>query len=190
MKRSSSLIIACTCALALMAMPASGTNWGSQGSAGTTGTNSGVSLLPDSNMSVKRVNLTPNYSTAVNTVVTNQFNPTDLVATVEANNETCARTSRVCAFDSNYGNNGLYGWTACNYGSVGSNPTRTCAHQWVRFNEAYTPPSYQRLVCHELAHAVGLRHGSQTSSCVYSPIDDANTAALTAHDIAHINARY
>lgn len=170
--------------------PASATNWGSTGSQGAGGTQNAVSLLPSSTMTVDRINLTATNSTAINSAAINQFGSTNLTVVVRAPSNTCATGQRICVFDSNYGNNGLYGWAACDTGSSGTNPNRTCSRQFVRLNTSYTLPSAQRLACHELAHTVGLRHSSQTSSCVYTPIDDGSTASLTAHDIAHINARY
>lgn len=189
--RSRSIVVLLAATLLLAnASIAVGTNWGSTGTPSTGGTNSQVSLLPDRTMSVKRVNLTTNYSGAVYNRVTTIYNSTDLVATAGTNDSSCATSNRVCTFDSNYGNNNLYGWAACHSGFSGTNPTRTCSHQWVRFNLAYTPPSYQRLACHELGHTVGLRHGSQTGSCMYSDITVSTSSALTTHDIAHIDARY
>lgn len=170
--------------------PALASNWGSTGSAGVVGTTNAVSLLPDRTMTVKRVELTSSYSNAVFAIVTDRYNPTDLVASVGANTNSCPTSDRICVFDHDYGNNNLYGWTACHSGSAGSNPSRTCAHQWVRLNLFYTPPSSSRLVCHELGHTVGLRHGGETNSCVYSPIADSTTTSLTTQDVNHINAHY
>ncbi|GAA1178925.1 hypothetical protein GCM10009584_20740 [Ornithinimicrobium humiphilum] len=140
-------------------------------------------------MNIKRVALTTNYNGAVLNRANNVYDPTDLVVTVSSA-ATCGSGKQICVFDQDYGNNNLYGWVACRAGSSGANPNRTCEHQWVRFNLAYTPPSYQRLACHELAHTVGLRHGTETASCVFPNIAQATTSALTTHDRAHINARY
>lgn len=166
-------------------------NWGSTGSPSTGGTSNAVSLLPDRNMSVKRVDLTTAYADSVNRIVSNVYAQTDLNAYSLINDTACYSANRVCAFDYNYGNNSFYGATACRSGtSSGTNPTRTCGQQYVKFNLYYTPPSVDRLVCHELAHTVGLRHGAETASCVYTPVTSSTSSALTAHDRSHINARY
>lgn len=179
-----------TVAALLVSSNASASNFGSAGSVGTTGTTNGVFLLPNSTMTVKRVNLTSQNSGSVYTRVSLVYNNTDLIATTGPNSESCSPTERVCVFDANYGNNGLYGWNACRSGASGSHPNMRCSHQWVRLNTAYTPPSAQRLACHELGHTVGIRHTSSTDTCMTTDLNASTSLQLNAHDRAHINANY
>ena len=142
-------------------------------------------------MSVKRVDLTAAYATAVSNVVADVYSPTDLNAYSLVNDSACYTANRICTFDYDYGNNGFFGWTACVSGtSSGTNPNRTCGRQFVRFNLNYSPPSVSRLVCHELGHTVGLRHGDETNSCMFDPITGSTSSTLTSHDRAHIDGRY
>lgn len=175
-------------ALLLGSTVAAATNWGSTAPGGTP-TNA-VSLLPNSTMVVQRVNLTSANNTAVSAAAINQYLPTELILCVPAGTGTCATGQRACVFDGEYGNNGLLGWATCGGTSAGTNPNRTCTRPFVRLNLTYNPVSRQRLACHELGHTVGLRHSTQTASCMITNIANGTTSALTAHDSAHINARY
>lgn len=92
--------------------------------------------------------------------------------------------------DSNYGNNGVYGWNACYPGGTsGSHPNQTCSNDWVRLNTyAYAQrPSNDALACHELGHAVGLRHTTATS-CLNTTLP--GSTVLTDHYRTHINGHY
>ncbi len=170
------------------ATPAFASNFGSAGSSGITGTTNGVWLTTNASFVVGRISLTATYSAAVTTVMNNQFNPTDLNVSI-ASPSYCDSSIDTCIFDSNYGDNGLNGWNACDGPTSGSHPTMRCGTQWVRINEYYSPPA-NRIVCHEVAHSVGLRHTQEQSSCVKSTADGGNSASLSTHDRGHINATY
>lgn len=179
--------------MALTAIPSTASNFGSIGSAGISGTTNGVFLHPSRTMVVQRINLTDYHYSAVASRVTNVYSPTDLVASSVSGNSTgctVASGATVCVYDSPYGSNGLYGWSACAGTVTGSGAARRCSVQWVRLNLSYVAPSTTRLVCHELAHTVGLRHTTATDTCVTEDIRDTTSATLSSHDVSHINANY
>lgn len=99
----------------------------------------------------------------------------------------------VCVYDGGYTTppyGGWYGWAECVGTISGSDPNRVCSLYRVDFNTRLTPPSYQRLACHELAHTVGLLHSVQFSTCVHTYIDNATSNNLNTHDRNHIAAAY
>jgi hypothetical protein len=155
---------------------------------GTGGTTNGVWLTTSSTFNVHKRDLTTTYSNAVSTVMSGQYNPTDLTVNVFTS-PSCNETARVCIFDSDYGDNGLNGWNACSGPTSGSHPNQRCGVQWVRINTRYSPPA-NRIVCHEVGHSVGLRHTSTQASCLKSTADGGNSSTLTSHDTGHINATY
>lgn len=164
-------------------------NFGSTGNSGLTGTTNGVWLTNNRNFYVGRVALTSTYSAAVSSVMTNHYNPTDLIVYVSSPSYCDSSSIDACVFDSNFGDNGLNGWNACDGPVSGSHPTRRCDTQWVRINTYYSPPA-NRIVCHEVGHSVGLRHTSDAASCLKRSADGGNSSSLTAHDKGHINANY
>jgi hypothetical protein len=139
---------------------------------------------------VAKASLGSSYFTGVTNALLNEYNPTDLTV-YQYSTTSC--TQETCAMDSDYGNNGVYGWNACYPGATsGSHPNQTCSNDWVRFNTYFTPPSpgHSYVSCHELGHAVGLRHSSENASCLRTVLAGGNTAALTSHDRGHINSHY
>jgi predicted Zn-dependent protease len=108
----------------------------------------------------------------------------------------------VWAHDWDYGPTGWAGITRCpsnNTGTGGTHPNRWCRGQYIIHNSYYywhaagnfdTDAQRQRVSCHEMGHTVGLRHNSDRNSCMSTPASTAFTQGLTAHDIAHINAKY
>lgn len=121
--------------------------------------------------------------------IDNNYDPTSLVAY----DTTSDSLPDVWAHDYWYGN-GPIAWVNCpedntGLGSHGTNLT-WCRGQDLVFNASQawqiTNQNGRRgVACHELGHTVGLRHSSETASCVYSQVPP--TTALTNHDRNHLN---
>lgn len=175
----------------LAAVPAFASNWGSQGTTGAYLPNNGVFLRLSSSMRVIKCGLLPAHAAAVDSSVYNDYDWTDLGAWTE-NSPPCecgdGVSERICVFDYNYGDNGYLGWNTCAAGWSGSHPNMKCRRDDVTFNDFYTPNSYTALACHELGHAVGLRHNSSTLSCMFAT--DPTHNWLSSHDINHLNTKY
>lgn len=183
------LLSAVTAVLLIVALPvtASSTNWGSSGTPGIGGTTNGVWFTPNSSWHVGLRELTSTYSTAVTQSVLNDYGPTALDVSV-ATASSCGQGSwDLCAFDSNYGNNGLAGWNQCAGSTSGSHPNQVCDLGFIKLNLYFSGPPPETRSCHELGHSVGLRHGAPApaGSCMKSESGD-----LTQHDRDHIDGRY
>jgi hypothetical protein len=108
-------------------------------------------------------NQIPGLDSAVISVLSNVYDPTDLVAYRDESDP----LPDVWIHDFDYGNNnGVVGWVVCasdNTGTGGAHPDRWCRGQHARFNSHYiqyydTSFERRRLACHELGHTLGLRH--------------------------------
>lgn len=145
--------------------------------------------------------------TAVINTLSSDYNPTDLVAYVDQSDP----YPDVIVYDQDYGLTFPPGWADCpanNSGLGGSNPSRWCRGQIVRFNgswESKYPGSstIEGLACHEIGHTLFLRHldDGEYNSCMEgaphltNPADPNGTrwrhATLnSSHDIAHIDLAY
>ena len=179
------LVAALIVALSLPAATAA-TNFGSQGTAGSGGTTNGVWLTPDVTWTVARVSLENAYFDAVTSAVQNQYGPTDLSAFLYTATFCSDASHDECVFDSDYGDNGLNGWNACAGSVIGQHPTQECSMDYGRINLHYSPPA-GHIACHEIGHSVGLRHSTESGSCLVS---GGPSAVLTTHDKGHLNANY
>lgn len=87
------------------------------------------------------------------------------------------------------GTTGLHGVTNC---EVKDSSTPRCAKANVRlstlFFGAHDAPGDRWLVCHEVGHAIGLRHRQLSSSCMATC--STHPPFYTTHDIAHFNANW
>lgn len=158
------------------------------------GSGGGIYLAEDSTPAVAKFSLTNAYVNAVNAVVNNIYNPTDLNGTLQANQTNCADSlgHDVCAFDDTYGVTGWDGIYDCVGTVTGSNPTARCSRGRVRFNlSAPGSAAALSLACEEMGHAVGLLHteSQQYSTCLIRPVN-TNYTWWSPHDIAHVNAHY
>jgi hypothetical protein len=181
--------VAAASGLMVAASVAFGSNFGSVGTTGVSGTTNGVWLTDDDLLVVAMRALTTPVYTGVLQTISNDYNGGiggfDAVAYFT---DTCPYESYdVCAFDSDYGDNGLAGWNACWGSTSGNHPNQVCSTQFVKFNLYYNSLSPQALACHEIGHSVGLRHSSQSSSCMKSP---PTSDWLTSHDRYHIQTSY
>lgn len=168
---------------------AEATNFGSQGTAGVSGTTNGVWLTNNYVFIVAKRALTAKYSQGVSDALNQEFNPTDLSVTIYVASSCVDDDHDTCVYDSNYGDNGLNGWNSCWGGTIGGHPNQICTVTWVRINEFFNPPA-KRIACHEIAHSVGLRHTQEQASCVKRTADGGNSEVLSSHDKSHINAQY
>jgi hypothetical protein len=135
------------------------------------------------------VQLTTTYYNGVTAAIQTQYSPTDLFVLLYTTTYCSDPEHDLCVFDSDYGNNNLNGWNACAGSIIGQHPTQKCSVDWVRINLRYSPPA-QRIACHEMGHAVGLRHTSDQASCLKTTQAGGASQVLTEHDKAHLNAQY
>jgi hypothetical protein len=174
------------------AVPAVASNFGSTGTVGTSGTTNGVWLTDGYYVVVVKRDLTSTYDTGVNSTILYDYTfASDLEANLFADSQCLSGTDDVCVYDFDYGDNGLNGWNACDSsgGTQGSDPNKVCNTQWVRINEYYSPPA-TRIACHEIGHALGLRHTSDSASCLKRTSDGGTSELITQHDANHLNATY
>jgi len=185
-------------ALAGAAIPnASATNFGSTGTQGAGGTNNGVWLIFDSYFVIGKRALGATADASVDAAYTSLNSTTDIIGFTQTYGSSCETAAadaayESCFFDDNYGNNNLLGWNAC-FGSVtGTHPNQVCSIQFTRLNTAYSANGSlsQYNACHEMAHTVGLRHSTDSASCLMTFASGGSSSTLTAHDRAHVNAQY
>lgn len=85
---------------------------------------------------------------------------------------------------------GLFGLESC--GHLGANTGDRCGQASVRVSNVYTDyhsdPSDRYLLCHEIGHAIGLRH-RHASGCMEN-CAEASAASYTQHDIDHFNSNW
>lgn len=165
------------------------TNFGSTGVSGAS--NNGVWLTENANWHVRGRVLTQPYKDALGATLSDDYVPTDLVVQYSTDASSCSSYAGddLCVYDADYGDNGLNGWNSCAGSVSGSHPNQVCDWDWVRINLNYSPPP-KRIMCHEIAHSVGLRHTQEQASCVKRTVDGGNSDDLSGHDITHINSRY
>lgn len=170
------------------------TNWGSQGDAENDWSDpdvNGVWLTNNDNFWVGRWYLTTTYANGVD----DAMEELDDVANGDFNTTTQSTTScpdstyDACVMDYNYGANGYNGWNQCAGTTSGSHPNQVCSVCYVRINTFYSPPA-KRIACHELGHAMGLRHTSSQSSCMKTTSSGGTSSSLSFHDLGHILDEY
>lgn len=142
----------------------------------------------------------PNIRAAVDYILANEFDPTDLVAY----HDDVDTLPDVIVSDAMYAQyNGVAGWTNCpgtNTGTGGTHPNWWCRGQTIVFNtymywywsDFFDTDNQRRfMACHEMGHSVGLRHRTDTkSTCMWYQAGDSAEPWLGSHDISHINAKY
>lgn len=174
------------------ATAAAASNFGSRGTAGDspTGSNSGVWLTNNDYFRVARRGLQSPWREGVRDAVENDYETIPGWDAHSWDTSTCTDSAHdVCAYDSFYGNNGLNGWNSCRGSTSGSHPNQQCSLSIVRINKTYNPPA-QRIACHELGHAVGLRHASNGWSCMKRSLDGGTSSWLSDHDRGHLADEY
>lgn len=131
--------------------------------------------------------LTSRFVNATSWVRTNVINPTDLNTTSASSH---GANVDVVSMDGNFGC-AWYGRVSCAAVAAGSK----CNHWHVSYDldcGALTDGEARSVVCEELGHTVGLRHGStgtNRSSCLARPVNWSNVR-WSSHDRAHVNGRY
>lgn len=177
------------------AKPASASNNGSTSCGGTPRTCVNISwYLTGLYRMYIHPNIGPNMVTELEWNMVFAFNATDVEMT-RTYSSTAYETRVELTFDPLAC---CYAWVDCPVGTstTGSHPNRRCAYIRLWVNGAYVdtsngdPSFLAALACHELAHTVGLRHsGVGSASCVRDDVT-AGVYQLTAHDKAHVQARY
>lgn len=178
--------------LVIAAGGAHASNWGSQGSVGSSGTTNDVFLQPSRNVTACSSRLSTTWHSQLSSVVQFQYDATDLsvgVRRIEAP-ALCPIEDRINVYVANYGDNGLRGWNACYNGASGAHPNMTCPKQYVRVNTNYVPLPERRIFCHEIGHSMGLRHTQEQASCLMQTADGGTSALTSSHDRGHLNDRY
>jgi hypothetical protein len=200
-------------ALSSTALAAGASNFGSTNGCGYETGNSGYNpptncvSLANNSVHAVRLEVVGNQWAGMDTAVINalstDYNPTDLSAYVDQSDP----LPDVLVYDLDYGGGFPPAWADCpadNTSNTGSNPTRRCRGQKVRFNGSWeasyvnTASTREGLACHELGHTVGLRHSTsgEWNSCMEG-MPHQNTSGLFYrhdvlhdHDKQHINATY
>lgn len=148
-----------------------------------------------------RVDLTTDGATAANWGVTELDSSTDIDT---FNDGTCKSHTDICFYDGNYettpwiksaawwkGSNGL---AHCNRTANLFGLNGKCDRWYVLFDIAdmddMTTSELWGLGCHEVGHTVGLKHTSDTDSCMMTEADGRTSDALSQHDIDHVDLRY
>jgi predicted Zn-dependent protease len=175
--------------LAVSALPTqvSASNFGSEGTPGSSGSTNGVFLTDGADWRVARRALVSANSTAV-AVAASDYSSTTLNAYVSSPSTCSDAAHDVCVYDAVYSGVGFVGWNACAGTATGGHAGMVCSLDYVRFNQAYTFVP-QALACHELGHSVGLRHESYTGSCMYTP-SASSSGVLAIHDKDNLNWWY
>ena len=91
-----------------------------------------------------------------------------------------------------------YAWTKCrsDSGYQGSDPYVSCVGSYLIWNTYWqntkfsTQDQQRKISCHEVGHLTGLRHSSDTSSCMYYLATAATTFRIDSYDLANLNAHY
>ena len=148
-----------------------------------------------------RVSLTTGGTTAANWGVT-ELNSSTEVDTF--NDGTCKSHTDICFYDGNYetapwiesvawweGHNGL---AHCNRTDNLFGLNGQCDRWYVLFDTAdmdtMTTTELWALGCHEVGHTVGLKHTSDTESCMIAKSNERTSDGLSQHDIDHVDTRY
>lgn len=190
--------------LLVVLQPAAISIAGNVGSAGTPGTGdpfvqNGVWLTPNSTWAIAEVNLTAGMSSALFSALGDYVNQDLHVQNGQATPvSSCTGSSGwdLCAFDLNYGDNGLVGVNQCAGFVNGAHPNQTCTMDWVKYNnfyvDGYVASKKQFVACHEIAHGWGLRHprpiNQDSGSCIRD--DGVVKVHLSTHSLNHLNTLY
>jgi len=141
------------------------------------------------------------YITAMNYAVSYLDSTSDMTMATQG----LSNTNDVRSYKANYGANGAWAWGACMDPPLyaGSRPAdgHTHGHNWCKpqllhWNTYYasnfsTLTKKYAIACHELSHTIGLRHSSETGSCMRNPPTTPTIdTTLTSHDLSHINVHY
>lgn len=178
--------------LVATAGPASGSNWGSS----NCGTNPDTSYCIHNN-DTHTYHFTSSVSTtmrsATNTAAEAGYEPTQL----NISSTTSSSNTDVVIKMFNYGDSGYAGATLCpaNSSKTGTNPRVVCRPQELRYNVHSsvailfdTSVEREYVACHELGHTVGLRHSTQSDSCMQEYPGLYGLPSL--HDKIYIDAAY
>lgn len=167
-------------------VPAIASNQGSFGSSGTGGTTNGIWFTNNANFVVAERSLTSATAAAVDTIEST-YDSTDLDLTDVTASECVDAAYDTCVYDENYGDIGFRGWNACWGSTSGSHPSQECSVTWVRVNLYYSDLTKSYIMCHELGHSIGLKHGTGADSCMESW---PRTNQLSPHDKIMTNSWY
>ena len=148
-----------------------------------------------------RVNLTTDGTTAANWGVTELNSSTEIDT---FNDGTCKSHTDICFYDGNYETTpwiksaawweGYNGLAYCNRNDNLGGLNGQCDRWYVLFDIAdmnnMTTSELWELGCHEVGHTVGLKHTSDTNSCMMTDADGRTSNVLSQHDIDHVDTRY
>lgn len=187
-RRVLAIIMGGALAATLVLVPAAtsgATNFGSAGTPGIGNSANGV-WLTNNYLWYGGKRALSDYNAAVNNIVNNQYNPTDLQASFSTASDCPDSLYDVCVFDSFYGNTGWIGVNQCAGTTTGSHPNQVCSLAFNKYNLDETPNNKPSLVCEELGHSVGIRHRfTDPVSCM-----SQQGNVLVTHDKNHINSQY
>ncbi len=145
--------------------------------------------------------LTTAYANAMNYAISDYSSVTAMSIITEG----LSNTNDVRVYRANYGANNAWAWGACQDppSYAGSRPAdghshghNWCKPQLLHWNLYYesnysTQAQKEAIACHELGHTVGLRHSSESTSCMKNPPTTGGVArTTTTHDRGQVNAHY
>jgi hypothetical protein len=136
--------------------------------------------------------LAPYSRTQINSVLQNQFEPTDLSVSRQDPPSYSGGAETDIIYRLGVLDKGVSGWTYCD----DPNGAWSCDQQYVVFGNDFWA---QHITCHESGHAVGLTHGADGSpklpqthpslACMKT-YDNYNANGLGAHNVSQINGEY
>jgi hypothetical protein len=153
---------------------------------------SGIYWTIDSSWNVSGINLESQTSASATTAVWNIYGPTDLSPSWQTG--ICSGTIDLCIYDIDLGDTGYFGIAECTGTVSGLDPQAKCSRHRVRINlwsgaPAGVAKSTYNL-CHEIGHAVALRHWNNSATCLRRWVDGGSAAQITQTERGELNGHY
>jgi len=196
----SAAVVAIAVLAATLAVPglAGAGNWAGITAQGSNpcSPNAGINRMDGGTTKVMYKNLESWTELAVNETVWATYDPTNLgMVVVTSGFDVQARDwdyTNFCGYTWSSGSGGVIGLYNCFRLKLSGVYQNGCDKARIRFDTSYLNAnlsSFQRtaLACHELGHAVGLKH--RDGDCMETPVP-MPTKSLGSHNVNHLNSNY